>query len=323
MLRRFLRTTIIALSKARWAQQLVSRWGLAWRVVSRFVAGETLEQAIQAIHELNDRGLMATLDHLGENTTNAVEARRASEEVIRALEAIDQSGVRSNVSIKLSQLGLILDQALCCENLERILNRARDLHIFVRIDMEDSSLTSQTLEVINWAWDQGFEYVGIVIQAYLYRSEEDIREVLSRKGRVRLCKGAYDEPAQAAFPNKEDVDENYDILAAQLLAATVQTGAPQVSTNGRIPPIPAFATHDPLRIEFARKEARRLGLPKGALEFQMLYGIRRDLQDSLVKQGYPVRIYVPYGTHWYPYFMRRLAERPANIWFFVSIFFRK
>ncbi len=323
MLRRFLRTFIISLSKSGWAQLMVTRWGLAWRFASRFVAGQTLEQALAVIQELNERGIAVSLDHLGENTTRPEESREAAGEVIRALEAIDAAGVRANISLKLTQLGLVLDENLCRENLERVLQRARELGTFIRIDMEDSSFTERTIATYDWARSRGYDNVGVVIQAYLYRSEKDICHVVEQGGRVRLCKGAYDEPDAVAFPRKADVDANYDTLAALLLDGAVKAGAPQVSADGRIPPIPAFATHDEARAQSAQAEAHRLGLPKGAVEFQMLYGIRRDLQERLARQGYPVRVYVPYGTHWYPYLMRRLAERPANIWFFLSNFFRK
>jgi proline dehydrogenase len=323
MFSRLSRSFFISLSKAGWARRLVTRWGFAWRFVSRFVAGDTLEKAITVIRNLNDHGIMATLDNLGEHTSRPEEAGEAAHEVIRALEKIDETGVRANVSLKLSQLGLVLDEDLCRENLRGILQRARELNSFIRIDMEDSSLTAQTLRLFDWAREQGFDNVGVVIQAYLYRSEADICQIMEKKGRVRLCKGAYDEPPGVAFPQKKDVDANYDHLATQLIEGALKAGAPQVSTDGRVPPIPAFATHDEARVRFAQAEARRLGLSKGALEFQMLYGIRRDLQEKLAGEGYPVRVYVPYGTQWYPYFMRRLAERPANLWFILSNFFRK
>jgi proline dehydrogenase len=322
MLARILRTFFISLSKAGWAQNVVSNWGFAWHFASRFVAGKDLEQALRVIQALNERGILATLDHLGEHTTRPEEACFAADEVIQALEAIDRSGVRSNISLKLSQLGLVLDEELCRQNLKRILARAQELGNFIRIDMEDSTLTVSTLAMYDWALEQGYRNTGIVIQSYLYRSGEDIRGILEHGGRIRLCKGAYDEPVEVAFPKKADVDANFDRLVTQLIDGALQSGAPQVSTDGRFPPIPAFATHDDARVRFAREEVRRLKLPKGALEFQMLYGIRRDLQDTLVAEGYPVRVYVPYGTHWYPYFMRRLAERPANVWFFISNFFR-
>lgn len=323
MLRRILRTPILSLSKARWARQMITHWGFAWRMASRFIAGNTLDEAIAVVERLNERGIAVTLDPLGEHTTNPEEARNATREVLHALEAIDRTGVRANVSIKLSQIGLTIDEGLCRENLGRILTRARELNNFIRIDMEESALTEITLHTWTWARQAGFDNVGIVIQAYLYRSEKDICQILENNGRVRLCKGAYDEPEQVAFPKKADVDINYDQLAALLIAGAAQAGAPQVSTDGLIPPIPAFATHDEARVRYAQAEARRVGLPKGAIEFQMLYGIRREMQDMLVKEGYPVRVYVPYGTEWYPYFMRRLAERPANVWFFLSNFFRR
>ncbi len=323
MLRRFLRTFIISLSKAGWAQRIVTSWGFAWRFASRFVAGQSLEQAIGVIQGMNERGIAVTLDHLGENTSSPEEAGEAANEVIRALEAIDASGARANVSLKLTQLGLVLDDSLCRDNLHRVLQRARELNTFIRIDMEDSPFTERTLQIYDWAREQGFCNIGVVIQAYLYRSEKDICHVAERQGSVRLVKGAYDEPPAIAFPRKADVNANYDKLAALLLESARKAGAPQVASDGRTPPVPAFGTHDEARVAFAQSEARRLGLPKGAIEFQMLYGIRRELQDRLAAQGYPVRVYVPYGTHWYPYFMRRLAERPANLWFFLSNFFRK
>jgi proline dehydrogenase len=323
MLRRFMRTSILSLSRAGWARRLVTRWGFAWRVASRFVAGQTLAEAIEVIQGLNARGMTATLDYLGESTTTAEEAIAAAQEVIRALEGIHAAGARANVSLKLSQFGLVLDESLCRLNLRDILSKARSFGNYVRIDMEDSPLTDRTIAMWDWARSQGFENVGIVIQSYLYRSEKDVCHILERGGRVRLCKGAYDEPTSVAFPKKVDTDANYDHLATLLMEGAVKAGKPPVSADGRVPPIPALATHDAARVRFAQEEMRRLDLPKGTVEFQMLYGIRRDLQDRLAAQGHAVRIYVPYGTHWYPYFMRRLAERPANVWFFLSNFFRK
>jgi proline dehydrogenase len=239
------------------------------------------------------------------------------------LAAIDHSGVAANVSLKLSQVGLALDAALCEQNLQQLLLKARELGNFVRIDMEDASLTDRTLTAYFNARRQGFDQVGIVIQSYLYRSSADIREILEQSGKVRLCKGAYQEAPQVAYPRKADVDAAYDRLTDQLLAGAQAAGLPRRSADGRVPPIPALATHDVQRIRYAQAAMQRLGLPKDALEFQMLYGIRRDLQAELVASGYAVRVYVPYGTHWYPYFMRRMGERPANVWFIASNFFRK
>jgi proline dehydrogenase len=318
-----LRSLFISLSRAAWAQRAIPRLGLVKRMAGRFVAGETAEEAIGVIRLLNAKGINATLDHLGENTTSAEAACQAADEVVEMLAVIEHAGVSANVSIKLSQMGLTIDPELCRQNVKRLLDQANALGSFIRIDMEDSALTESTLDVYYWARQQGYEQVGIVLQAYLYRSEADVRKILALAGRVRLCKGAYNEPPQIAFPQKADVDKNYDRLAGLLMEGALQAGNPRLSSRGRIPPLPALATHDEKRIRYIRATAERLKLPKDAFEFQMLYGIRRDLQDQLAAAGYPVRVYVPYGTHWYPYFMRRLGERPANLWFLASNFLRK
>lgn len=318
-----MRSLFISLSRAGWAQRAITRWGFARNMAARFVAGETAGQAIQAVRALNAQGIQVTLDHLGENTSSLEAAHLAVAEVLAMLDEIDRSGVSANVSIKLSQIGLAMDAGVCRENLKSILERAKNLGNFIRIDMEDASLTDATLAAYFWARQQGFDNVGIVIQSYLYRSPADVRQILEMQGKVRLCKGAYKEAPQVAYPQKADVDRQYDQITTQLLAGAVAAGLPRRSSDGRIPPIPALATHDEKRIRAAQAAAQDLQLPKDALEFQMLYGIRRDLQAGLVAAGYPVRVYVPYGTHWYPYFMRRLAERPANVWFMVSNFFRK
>jgi proline dehydrogenase len=292
-------------------------------MASRFVAGEKLSDGIETIRQLNSKGINATLDHLGEHTDSPEKARQATIDIIEAFDEIERSGVRANVSIKLTQIGLGVSPQVCLENLLQILERARGYHSFVRIDMEDSPVTQLTLDILCAARNKGFENVGIVIQSYLYRSEEDIRKLLEDCTRVRLCKGAYKEPAAVAFQKKSDVDANYDRCTALLINGAQTRDCPRVSPDGKIPPIPGLATHDVKRIEFAKLYAEKVGLPKDAMEFQMLNGIRRDLQEQLVKEGYWVRVYVPYGTEWYPYFMRRLAERPANLWFFISNFFRK
>ncbi len=312
-----LRSFFIYLSKAQWAQNWIMRLPFAWRMASRFVAGTTKEDAIRVIRELNARGINATLDHLGEHTTNAEEAIEATRHILEILEEIERAGVRSNVSIKLTQIGLALDTELCAENLERILRQAQAHNNFVRIDMEDTPYTDATFDLYRRMRQRGFQNFGLVIQSYLYRSEDDVRRLLPEGVPIRLVKGAYKEPPDKAFPKKADVDANYDLLTKLLLDASLNQ-ASRLSTDGRFPPLAAIATHDEKRIEFARRYAERIGLPKEGLEFQMLYGIRRDLQERLAAEGYPVRIYVPYGTHWYPYFMRRLAERPANVWFLLS-----
>jgi proline dehydrogenase len=292
-------------------------------MASRFVSGETLGDAIQAIKALNVKNINATLDHLGEHTDSPELARQATADIIQALDAIQNSGVRANVSLKLTQIGLGISPELCAENLERIVEHASKLNNFVRVDMEDSPVTQITLDILRKIHQKGYGNVGIVIQAYLYRSEQDIRDLLTDCIPVRLCKGAYKEPAKVAFPKKRDVDANYDKCGSILMDMAKANGCKPVSVDGRFPPIPGLATHDDKRIQYVKEYAQKIELPKNGLEFQMLYGIRREQQEQLAKEGYPVRIYVPYGTEWYPYYMRRLAERPANVWFIVSNFFRK
>lgn len=318
-----LRSFLIYLSKAAWARRLITRWDFAWRAASRFVAGEQLEDAIAVVRVLNASGIAATLDHLGENTTNAEEAQRATGDILAIFDAIDHAGVRSNVSVKLTQIGLAVDRDLCAENLKQILNYARQTGNFVRIDMEDSPWVDATLDLYYRMRAAGFDNTGVVIQAYLYRSEKDLTQIIHQAGRVRLCKGAYKESGEVAYPSKMEVNKNYDMLAAMLVDGACANMSPLVTADARIPPIPAIASHDPVRIQAARDYAQRVGLPNRALEFQMLYGIRRDLQAQLAAEGYPVRVYVPFGSQWYAYFTRRLAERPANLWFFISNFFRK
>jgi proline dehydrogenase len=288
------------------------------------VAGETADDAIRVIRELNSKGICATLDHLGESVTDPEEARKATSEIINILEEIHRTGVKSGVSIKPSQIGLVLGLELYEENLRNILQKAKDSNNFIRIDMEDSPLTEKTISVFLKLWHEGFSgNMGIVIQSYLYRSAKDIHQLMASGVPVRLCKGAYKEPQEIAFPKKGDVDSNFDVLAEMLISGAKIAGFPKLSNCGCFPPIPAIASHDEKRILHAKAYAHEIGLPKESLEFQMLNGIRRDLQEQLVAEGYPVRVYVPYGTEWYPYFMRRLAERPANLWFFISNFFRK
>jgi proline dehydrogenase len=243
--------------------------------------------------------------------------------ILSAIDAIQQSEVRANVSIKLTQIGLQLEEELCAENLRTILEYAKSKGNFVRIDMEDSPWVDLTLGQYRQMVDCRLNNTGVVIQSYLYRSEQDVRGLTAQGSCIRLCKGAYKEPADVAYPKKSDVDANYDRLAQIMMDNSKNTGATPLSSDGRTPPPPAFATHDPKRIAFAKSYAQKIGLPKTAIEFQMLYGIRRDLQEQAAQEGYPVRVYVPYGTEWYPYYVRRLAERPANVWFFISNFFRR
>jgi proline dehydrogenase len=318
-----LRSFLIYLSKAAWAQRMVTGWKFAWRAASRFVAGNSIADAIRAVRELNAKGLNATLDHLGESTSTREEALHATQDILELLDQISSCEVIANVSVKLTQIGLALDENLCLQNLEQILARAKKHKNFVRIDMEDTPYTDKTIHLYREMRLRGYQNTGLVVQSYLYRTEKDVRELLAEGARFRLVKGAYKEPPDLAFPKKVDVDANFDLLTQIMIDHAQANGAPTLSADGLVPPIPALGTHDPKRIEFGKRTAERVGLPKRALEFQMLYGIRRDLQDKCAAEGYPVRIYVPYGTHWYPYFMRRLAERPANVWFFLSNFFRK
>ena len=318
-----LRFILIYLSKACWARNIVQKLPYAKKMASRFVAGESLDLAVAVVKELNERGINATLDHLGENVTTPEDAVQAAEEIIHIIERLRKEGVASGVSIKLSQIGLVIDEGICKKNLSRILEFAQEQNIFVRIDMEDSSLTEKTIKIFSAAREKISPHlVGIAIQAYLYRSESDVIELLRSDVHIRICKGAYKEPPGIAFPRKKDVDLNFDRITKIMLEKSIKTES-ALSSDGIIPPLPAIATHDEDRINYALGIAKSIGLPKKGLEFQMLFGIRADVQDKLARKGFPVRVYVPYGGEWYPYFVRRLAERPANLWFFLSNLLRR
>ncbi len=320
-----LRSFLIYLSQAGWAQRMVTGWSFAWSVASRFVAGETNEEALAVVKTLNAKGINATLDQLGEHTSMAEEAINSTEQILGILDAIEEANVRAGVSIKLTQIGMGLNATVCRQNLRRILERAKEYGNFVRIDIEDTPYTDITIDAYNEMLKVGLtpETVGMAVQSYLYRAEEDTKKMLKDGTRFRLIKGAYKEPPELAFPKKEDVDANFDLLTKILMDSTLENNFAKVSKDGRTPPIPAIGTQDDKRIDFAKQYAKKIGLGKEFFEFQMLYGIRRDLQNQLVEEGYQVRVYVPFGTQWYPYFMRRLAERPANLWFFISNFFKK
>jgi len=318
-----LRSLLILMSKNAWLKKVVMHWRPARKASQRFIAGETLEQAIEVVRKLNQAGINATLDQLGENTTTVEGALHSTQDVLAIIDAIVENRVRSNVSVKLSQIGLSLDEALCEENLKKILNHARARGLFVRIDMEGSDLTQKTITMYHRMIQSGYKNVGIVIQTYLYRSQADITDLSRWAGMVRLCKGAYKEPPSIAFARMAEVNANFDHITKLLFTSIKSANLPRISEDGITPPIAALATHDPLRIDFARWLVEEMQLPRETVEFQMLFGIRRDLQEQIAKAGFPVRVYVPFGTQWYPYFMRRLAERPANLWFFISSFFRK
>lgn len=318
-----LRSILIYLSKANWAQNIFTKWKFAWKAASRFVAGSKVEDAIGVVQNLNERGIFATLDQLGEHTSTLDEAKNSTKGILDVLEQININNVKANVSIKLTQIGLALSESECERNLEAILSKAKEMGNFIRIDMEDTPYTDATIRLYRKMREKGYDDVGIVVQSCLFRTEKDTRELLEEGACFRLVKGAYKEPKELAFSKKKDVDNNYDLLTAIMLDGALRTGIRILSKNGRIPPITAIGTHDDKRIKFATSYLEKLQMPKGSLEIQMLYGIRRDLQEQMAKDGYPVRIYVPFGTHWYPYFMRRLAESPANIWFFISNYFKQ
>ena len=280
----------------------------ATRAVShRFVAGEALDDAIEATRALNQRSMSVSLDHLGENVSDAKEAASAAQDYIAILDRIKQSGVDANISIKLTALGLDISQELCEQNVCRILEHAQQFPIFVRIDMEGSAYNEQTVD-ITLRMHKQYEHVGTVIQSCMHSSKKDVEQLIAQGVRVRLVKGAYKEPKTVAFQQKSEVDHNF----VRLMMMLIQRGN-----------YPAIATHDEAIINATCKFARDHGISKSAFEFQMLYGIRRDLQEKLVGQGYNMRIYVPYGSQWYPYLVRRMAERPANMLFVMSNAIRK
>lgn len=301
-----LRRGLLWLSEQQRVFNFVRRNGLAKRFASRFVAGETADDGARAAEVLAQRGITATLDLLGESVHKAEASEAAAAEYVALLDRMAQSpGIEVNASLKLTQMGFAIDEDLCFRNVSRILDRARDLGGFVRIDMESSAHTQRTLDFFTERLlpVYGTQRVGVVIQSALRRSTEDVKRLVALKARVRLCKGAYLEPPEVAFPDKADVDSHYVELMERLL---------------REGHYPALATHDETIIGVARKFVSREGITPERFEFQMLYGIRRDLQDQLRAAGHRVRVYVPFGTQWYPYLMRRLAERPANIAFILG-----
>ena len=278
--------------------------GLARRFAARFVAGETVGSGVAALEGLNAAGITASLDVLGESVHNAAEAHAARDTYLKTLDRIRAAGADANVSVKLTQMGLDIDEALCIENMHAIIARAKAHGSFVRIDMEQSDYVERTLQLFKRRFHAEFgNTVGVVLQSYLRRTEQDVERMIALGARVRLCKGAYQEPATVAFPDKRDVDATYVRCMERLM----------VQGN-----YPGIATHDARIIERAKTFARDKGIQPARFEFQMLYGVRRDLQIGLRRAGYNVRVYVPFGTQWYPYLMRRLAERPANVAFLVG-----
>jgi proline dehydrogenase len=298
------RRSLLWLSEQRKIFDFVRRNRLARKFASRFVAGETIDEAVRAARELAPRGITASLDLLGESVTVEPEAVAAKEQYLEMLDRLAAAGQEVNVSVKLTQMGLDIAEDLCQANMVRILDKAKQLGGFVRLDMESSEYTQKTLSFFyDRLFDAYREHCGVVIQSSLRRSERDIDDLITRRARVRLCKGAYLEPPSVAFPDKKDVDRNYVLLMERLLRA------------GNYPGI---ATHDEAIIAHARRFTQREQIAAERFEFQMLYGVRRDLQTRLRDAGYNMRVYIPFGTQWYPYLMRRLAERPANIAFILG-----
>lgn len=304
------KTTFAILAGSSALKSFASKYGMrgSGGFARRFIAGETVEEAIGAARELETQGLLVTLDLLGESVSSADEALAATRGYIAMMDAIQASGVGRNISLKLTQLGLDIDRATCIDNFRRILDAAQPADFFVRIDMENSPYTERTLDIFETMWNHGYRNAGVVIQSYLKRSTDDIKRVNQLGARVRLVKGAYREPAAVAYQDKADVDRLFVDQMQMLLSEGTY---------------PAIATHDPIMIDATQRYAQQKGIAKDRYEFQMLYGIRRDLQMSLSKAGHPFRVYVPFGTQWFPYFMRRLGERPANVGFVLRAVMRE
>jgi proline dehydrogenase len=304
-----LRRLLLYLSIAGWARSIVTHWGLARRVALRFVAGETLGEAINVTQALNAKGLLVTLDYLGESITRAEDTQEVVDTYRAMIEQIHAHKLQASVSLKLTHLGLDIGEDLCQTNLRHILTAAKSHQIPVTIDMESSAYTETTLRIYRTMRDDyDFDNVGTVIQAYLHRSKEDMRQLAAEGSHIRLCKGAYLEPPEVAFPEKSDVDKNYVELARDYLQSESYL---------------CIATHDEKMIQAVEGFIKAQNISQERYEFQMLYGIRSARQEELVAAGYKMRAYVPFGSAWYPYFMRRLAERPANLWFFTRALFRR
>ena len=302
------KSVLIYLSRKEGLKEFAARFRLFKKLTTRFVAGETIDEAVAAIRELNAEGCTASFDHLQESVANPAEADAEVKEYLEILARIDETGIKSNVSIKLTQFGLELDPELTYKNARTIVADAARRGNFVRVDMESSAVTQVTIDIFKRLRAEfGLNDVGIVLQSCLRRTLDDAGDLVKLPARIRICKGAYLEPPEVAFPDKKDTDENYIHVMQLLLSSGIYHG---------------IATHDPKMIAATIQYAEREGIGKEAFEFQMLYGVRRDLQRQLAKDGYNMRVYVPYGKHWYPYFMRRLAERPANIWFVLKNLFK-
>jgi proline dehydrogenase len=303
-----MRKVVLTLASNPLVNRLVSAYGMKLGA-ARFVAGETMEETVTKVKALNKKGLVVTLDLLGESVTTRHEAEAAAQAAIDSYEVIQREKLDSNVSVKLTQLGLDIDESFCLEQMDRIVAKAKETNNFVRIDMEDSPRVDATIRIFNTLLERyGREHIGLVIQSYLYRSEEDVRKLGEKKVNLRIVKGAYKEPKEVAYPDKKDVDRMYRKLVEIHLKNGCYT---------------AVATHDEAIIQWMKRFAADHNIPRNQFEFQMLYGIAERLQLALVQEGYKVRVYTPYGKDWYPYFSRRIAERPANALFVLKSFFRK
>jgi proline dehydrogenase len=298
------RNALLYLSRKEGLKDFAAKFKPFKRMTTRFVAGEDIAEATTTIRALNAIGCTASFDHLNESVSSMEEAKQEVTEYKNILATIDRTGIRSNVSIKLTQFGLDIDPELTYRNARAVVEDAARRGNFVRVDMEGSNVTQVTLDIFKRLRDEfGLDDVGIVLQSYLRRSYQDAQDLLKLPARIRICKGAYNEGPDVAFPDKQETDDNYVKIMKLLLSSGVYHG---------------IATHDPKMIDATIRYAQREGIGKEKFEFQMLYGVRRDLQEQLARDGYNMRVYVPYGKHWYPYFMRRLAERPANIWFVMK-----
>ncbi len=302
-----LRSTFISLSQNQPLRRFSEGSTLGRRVSSRFVAGMSVDEVLRATESLNRQGIAATLDSLGENVSTPEEAQHSAGIYHQLLDAIGERRLNANASVKLTQMGMDLGAGLAEEIVAGLVEHAAAVDTFLRVDMEGSPYTQETLDMVYRLHARWPGRVGVVIQSYLYRSAADVEKLIAEGIRIRLCKGAYQEPAALAYPEKKDVDANYVRLMQRLLTSGIFHG---------------IATHDEAMIEATEQFVDERGIDRHSFEFQMLYGVRRDLQRELVARGYGVRVYVPFGTEWYPYFMRRLAERPANVLFLAKNFFR-
>lgn len=298
-----IRRSLLFLSQSSTARKVLTGTPLTRPMSRRFVAGETTQELLAAVQEVNDQGLSATANYLGEAVTDRESARSAADTYLELMDAIHRDELDAGVSLKFTQMGQDIDEGFLRENLDRLLERGRETDTFIRFDMESSDYTEQTLDAFETLWDEGWRKIGVVLQAYLKRTAGDVRRMIDLGAPVRLCKGAYAEPPELAFQDMDRIRDNFIELMRPLLSEGHE---------------PAIATHDPILIDAVREHTAAEGIGPERFEFQLLYGVRRDLQQELLDEGYRVRVYIPFGEMWYPYLMRRLAERPENMLFMVG-----